>query len=212
MRRKCEAVIARGDYTRYWTPQTSILYDDFWLCFVLIMMLINFVGIALFAMPINYTIFADFFLYVKNIEHQTLVLFHLLTSIYEYKNVYIKWFQVGVWNFSSILQNVCLDQLKVFCLSNIICLFFSLKLNNYKRCYNESDDNITHTSDKPHHKWHCGNLENLHRFTFQRVLSRIHLDYKRFNKKYLTVRKVQKFKIEIIERGEISHIQHSALS
>jgi hypothetical protein len=33
-------------------------------------------------MNLNYTIFVDFFLYVKHIEHQTLVSFLLLTSIY----------------------------------------------------------------------------------------------------------------------------------
>jgi len=32
-------------------------------------------------MNLYYTIFVDFFLYVKNIEHQTLVSFLLLTSI-----------------------------------------------------------------------------------------------------------------------------------
>jgi hypothetical protein len=32
-------------------------------------------------MNLNYTTFVDFFLYVKNIEHQTLVSFLLLTSI-----------------------------------------------------------------------------------------------------------------------------------
>jgi hypothetical protein len=41
MCRRCEAVIARGGYTRYWIPQTSILYDNFWPWFVLIMMLIR---------------------------------------------------------------------------------------------------------------------------------------------------------------------------
>jgi len=52
--------------------------------FVLIMMLRNFVDIALFVMPIWIWIIRFFsisFLYVKNIEHQTLVSFLLLTSI-----------------------------------------------------------------------------------------------------------------------------------
>ena len=40
-------------------------------------------------MNLNYTIFVDFFLYVKNIEHQTLVSFLLLTSIYLVLNHYI---------------------------------------------------------------------------------------------------------------------------
>jgi len=47
-------------------------------------MLRNFVDIALFAIPImnlNYTIFVDFFLYVKNIEHETLISFILLISM-----------------------------------------------------------------------------------------------------------------------------------
>ena len=35
-------------------------------------------------MNLNYTIFVDFFLYVKNIKHQTLVSFLWLTSIYFY--------------------------------------------------------------------------------------------------------------------------------
>jgi hypothetical protein len=37
-------------------------------------------------MNLNYTIFVDFFLYVKNIEHQILVLFILLTSILSIKH------------------------------------------------------------------------------------------------------------------------------
>ena len=51
MRRRCEAVIARGGYTRYWTPQTSILHEYFWPWLVLITMLRNCVGIAYLLCP-----------------------------------------------------------------------------------------------------------------------------------------------------------------
>jgi hypothetical protein len=40
-------------------------------------------------MNLNYTIFVDFFLYVKNIEHQTFLSFFLLTSIYLVLSHYI---------------------------------------------------------------------------------------------------------------------------
>jgi len=53
--------------------------------FVLIMMLRNFVDIALFVMPIWIEIIqflSIFFLYVKHFEHQTLVSFLLLTCIF----------------------------------------------------------------------------------------------------------------------------------
>ena len=87
MRRRCEAVVAaRGGHTRYWTPQTSILHYNFCLSMiVLIMMLRNFVDIALLViyahMNLN-TLFVHFFpLYKKHIKHQTLGSFLLLTSI-----------------------------------------------------------------------------------------------------------------------------------
>ena len=75
MRRKCEAVVAAKDgHTRYWTPQTSILHDNFCLCWYCL--------ICYAHMNLNYTIFVDVFsLHVNNIEHQTLVSFLLLTSI-----------------------------------------------------------------------------------------------------------------------------------
>ena len=66
MRQRCEATVAaRSGHTRYWTPQTSILHDNFclsmicsdnddekfcWYC------LIGYVH-----MNLNYTIFVDFF-------------------------------------------------------------------------------------------------------------------------------------------------------
>jgi hypothetical protein len=35
MRRRCDAVVAaRGGHTRYWTPQTSILHDNFCLSMI----------------------------------------------------------------------------------------------------------------------------------------------------------------------------------
>jgi hypothetical protein len=83
MRRRCEAVVAaRGGHTRYWTPQTSILHDNFCLSMICsgndVEKFCWYCLICYAHMNLNYT----FFLYVKNIEHQTLVSFLLLTSIY----------------------------------------------------------------------------------------------------------------------------------
>ena len=68
MRWRCEAVVvARGGHIRYWTPQTSILNDNFCLsticsdndvekfCWYCLICYAN--------MKLNYTIFVDFFLY-----------------------------------------------------------------------------------------------------------------------------------------------------
>jgi hypothetical protein len=84
MRRRCEvAVAARGGHTRYWTPQTPILHDN--LCLSMICSdndVETFCWYCLICyahMNVNYTIFV---LYVRNIEHQTLVSFLFLTSKY----------------------------------------------------------------------------------------------------------------------------------
>ena len=82
--RRCEAVVdARGGHTRYWTSQTSIQHDNFCLSMICSVDDVKkFCWYCYAHMNLNYTIFVDFFLYVKTFEHQTLVSFLLLTSIY----------------------------------------------------------------------------------------------------------------------------------
>jgi hypothetical protein len=75
MRRRCEAVVAaRGGHTRYWTPQTSILQDNF--CLSMICSdndVEKFCWYCLICNEYKLYDFCRFFvLYVKNIEHQTL--------------------------------------------------------------------------------------------------------------------------------------------
>ena len=66
MRRRCEAVIAaRGGHTCYWTPQTSILYDNFCLSMICsdndVEKFWWYCLICFGHMNLNYTIFVDFF-------------------------------------------------------------------------------------------------------------------------------------------------------
>jgi hypothetical protein len=88
MRRRCEALVsARDGHTRYWTPYTSILHDNFCLSMICsdndVEKFCWYCLICYAHMNLNYTIFVDIsFLYVKNIDHQTLVSFLLLTSMY----------------------------------------------------------------------------------------------------------------------------------
>ena len=79
-------VAARGGHVCYWNQQTSILHDN--LCLSMICSdndVENFCWychICCGHMNLKYTICVDFFfLYVKNIEHQALVSFLLLTGI-----------------------------------------------------------------------------------------------------------------------------------
>ena len=82
IRRRCEAVVAaRGGHTRYWTPQTSILHDNFCLSIICWNLLILPYLLCPYESKL-YDFCRFFFLYVKNIEHQTLVSFLLLASIY----------------------------------------------------------------------------------------------------------------------------------
>jgi hypothetical protein len=83
MRQRCEAVVAaRGVYTCYWTPQTSTLHDNFCLSMICsdndVEQFCWYCLSSYAHMNLNCTIS---FLYVKNIEHQTLVSFVVLTSI-----------------------------------------------------------------------------------------------------------------------------------
>jgi uncharacterized membrane protein len=88
MRRRCEAVVvARGGQTSYWTLQTSILHDNFSLSMICSDNDVNFFLLILTYLlcPYEsklYDFCRFFFLYVKNVEHQTLVSFLLLASIY----------------------------------------------------------------------------------------------------------------------------------
>ena len=67
MRRRCEAVFAaRGGHTRYWTPQTSILHDNFCLSMICSDDVEKFCWYCLICyapmdMNLNYAIFVDFF-------------------------------------------------------------------------------------------------------------------------------------------------------
>jgi hypothetical protein len=66
MRRKCEAVVAaRGGHTRYWTPQTSILHDNFYLSMICsdndIEQFCWYCLICYAHLNLNYTIFVNFF-------------------------------------------------------------------------------------------------------------------------------------------------------
>jgi hypothetical protein len=112
MRRRYEAVVAaRGSHTRYWTPKTSILHDNFclfmicsvndvekfcWYC------LINYAHIIL-----NYTIFVDLFLYVWNIESiKSLYRFFCRLLHFTYASCRAKclthaqsgWFRTFIWD------------------------------------------------------------------------------------------------------------------
>jgi hypothetical protein len=72
MRRRCEAVIAaRGGHTRYWTPQTSILHDNFCLSMLCsdndVEKFCWYCLICYAHINIDYTIFVDFFSLCKKI-------------------------------------------------------------------------------------------------------------------------------------------------
>jgi hypothetical protein len=66
MRRRCEAIVAaRGGHTRYWTPQTFILNDNFCLFMTCSYNYVEkfcwYYFICYTHMNLNYTIFVDFF-------------------------------------------------------------------------------------------------------------------------------------------------------
>jgi hypothetical protein len=72
MRRRCEAVVAaRGGHTRYWTPQTSILHDNFCLSMICsdndVEKFCWYCLICYAHMNLNYTIFVDFFFSMEKI-------------------------------------------------------------------------------------------------------------------------------------------------
>ena len=89
MRLRCEAVVAsRGGHTRYITPQTSILHDNF--CLSMICSDNDVEKLCPYASKL-YDFCRFCFRYVKHIEDKTLVLFLLLTSIYKSHHLYIMW-------------------------------------------------------------------------------------------------------------------------
>jgi len=69
--------------------------------------------------------------YCIKIEKKTINFYPLSKN-----NIYIKWLpfetDLGVWNFSAVLLNVCIYKLNVFCLCKIVCachmVFFLLSL------------------------------------------------------------------------------------
>jgi hypothetical protein len=117
IRRRCEAVVAaRGGHTRYWTPQTSILHDNF--CLSMICSDNNVDKFCWYCLIchahvyLNYTIFVEFFsLCTKYWAWISCIVFFLLTSIYSYnKHKKLQGPSWSWWSYGSLIYHYLFDQ------------------------------------------------------------------------------------------------------